>query len=213
VAPGECPAAAPVASAPAAALAPAGPAAAACTAAAAATTALIKAAIPGAAGGGGGGSNLVPPGGTSALRTDPAQLTISYQAPAAPADLVPTNTGSPNPVLSGQRLTYTIKATNTGGQTATGASVSDPLPASVVFRSMSTSQGSCQRTAGGKPKTKNGTVTCGVGDLAADASATVTIVVTPTTKGTLSDTATVTASNVIQDSYDSATATLIVKGN
>ena len=28
-------------------------------------------------GGGGGGSNLVPPGGTSALRTDPAQLTIS----------------------------------------------------------------------------------------------------------------------------------------
>jgi uncharacterized repeat protein (TIGR01451 family) len=167
----------------------------------------------GAAGGGGGGSNLVPPGGTSALRTDPAQLTISYQAPAAPADLALTNTGSPNPVLSGQRLTYTIKATNTGGQTATDASVSDPLPACVVFRSMSTSQGSCQRTAGGKPKTKNGTVTCGVGDLAADASATVTIVVTPTTKGTLSDTATVTASNVIQDSYDSATATLIVKGN
>ena len=61
----------------------------------------------GGAGGGlyGGGSNLVPPGGTSALRTDPAQLTISYQAPAAPADLALTNTGSPNPVLSGQRLT------------------------------------------------------------------------------------------------------------
>jgi hypothetical protein len=55
-------------------------------------------------------------------------------------------------------------------------------------------------------------VTCGLGDLAADASATVTIVVTPTKNGTLSDTATVTANNVIQDSDDSAPAPVMVKG-
>jgi uncharacterized repeat protein (TIGR01451 family) len=97
------------------------------------------------------------------------------------ADLKITNSGAPNPVVSGQRLTYTITATNTGGQTATGVTVSDPLPESAHFNSVSTTQGSCTRTTGTTPKT-HGTVTCSVGSLAGDKSATITIVVTPTSR-------------------------------
>jgi uncharacterized repeat protein (TIGR01451 family) len=108
-----------------------------------------------------------------------------------PPDLSVTNVGSPNPVLSGQRLTYTITATNSGGQAATGVTVTDPLPASVQFKSVSTTQGTCARTTTSTPKTKNGTVSCNLGGLAKNASATITIVVTATKKGTLTNTASV----------------------
>ena len=67
----------------------------------------------------------------------------------------------------------------------------------------------------GKELCSRGTVTCSIGDLAAGATATVTIVVTPTGKpGTLANTATVTATNVTDspDSDDSATATVTVHG-
>ena len=123
-----------------------------------------------------------------------------------------TNSGAPNPVVSGQRLTYTITATNTGGQTATGVAVSDPLPASVHFDSVSTTQGSCTRSTSTTPKTQDGTVSCNVGSLAGGKTATITIVVSATKPGTLTDTATVTATGVSQDADDSATATTTVLG-
>jgi uncharacterized repeat protein (TIGR01451 family) len=130
-----------------------------------------------------------------------------------PADLALTNTGSPNPVTSGQNLTYTLTATNTGGQDATGVTVTAPLPASAVFGSMTASQDSCTRTVSGPDKNKGGTVTCTIGTLAGGATATVTITVTPTKPGTLATgTATVTASNVTSDGDDSATATVTVNG-
>jgi hypothetical protein len=55
-------------------------------------------------------------------------------------------------------------------------------------------------------------VTCSLGSLGGGDSATVTIVVTTTKPGMLSDTATVTASNVTPDADDSATATTTVTG-
>jgi uncharacterized repeat protein (TIGR01451 family) len=138
---------------------------------------------------------------------------ISLVQPAATADLSITKSGSPNPVVSGQQLTYTIKATNTGGLSATGVTVSDRLPASAHFDSVSTSQGSCTRSTSSTPKTKDGTVSCGVGALAGGASATITIVVTPTKPGTVTNTATVSATNVTpSDADDSATATTTVTG-
>jgi uncharacterized repeat protein (TIGR01451 family) len=133
--------------------------------------------------------------------------------PIAPADLSITKSGAPNPVVSGNQLTYTITATNNGGQTATGVTVSDPLPASTRFDSVSTTQGSCTRSTTTKPKTKDGTVTCSVGSLAGGQSATITIVVTPTTPGTLTNTATVTGDQVDPTPVDnSATATTTVSG-
>lgn len=130
-----------------------------------------------------------------------------------PADLSLKNSGTPNPVVSGHHLTYTLKAANTGGQDATGVTVTDALPASAVFGSVSATQGNCTRTGSRPNKNKGGTVTCRLGTLAAGATATVTITVTPTTKGTLAAAATVTAGNINPpDSDDSATATVTVQG-
>jgi uncharacterized repeat protein (TIGR01451 family) len=144
---------------------------------------------------------------------DYATGTATIQVQPAAADLSLANSGSPSPVVSGQPLTYTITASNTGGQDAADVTVTDPLPASAVFGSVSTSQGTCTRSTSSTPKTKDGTVTCSLGTLAGGGTATVTITVTPTKPGTLTDTATVTASNITpSDSDDSATATVTVQG-
>jgi hypothetical protein len=111
-------------------------------------------------------------------------------------------------VISGQQLT----CTNTGGQTATGVTVRDPLPARGVFVSMSTTQGTCTRTPGRPALPKGGTVTSTVGSLGGGQSATITIVVRATKPGTLTATATVSASNVNSDMDDSATAMTTVTG-
>ena len=55
--------------------------------------------------------------------------------------------------------------------------VTDTLPVSVAFESATPSQGSCMHAAG--------TVTCDLGDVAEQATATVTIVVTPQAVGTI----------------------------
>jgi uncharacterized repeat protein (TIGR01451 family) len=164
----------------------------------------------GSGGGGGGGSSFGPAGSVfvAAPESTGPSVVISYTAP----DLAVINSDSPDPVVSGQRLTYTITASNTGGATATGVTARDQLPASVQFVSISTTQGTCTRTASGSPKTKNGTVTCSLGSLAAGDTATITIVVTATKPGTLTDTATASASNVSPDPDDSATATTTVTG-
>jgi uncharacterized repeat protein (TIGR01451 family) len=143
--------------------------------------------------------------------TDPFGFAVGEFGISAVPDLSITN-AAPATVVSGKTLTYTITATNTGGGTATGVTVTDPLPTSAVFGSASTTQGTCTRTVSGSPKTKGGTVSCSVGGLGAGQSATITLVVKPTTPGTLTDTATVTASNVSQDADDSATATTTVQG-
>lgn len=163
------------------------------------------------AGGGGGGSSFPVSGPVSSSYTaSAASVTIRY-TPPRPADLSITNQAASS-VVSGNKLTYTITATNTGGQTAPGVAVSDQLPPGVRFNSMSTTNGTCTRTTSGTPKTQDGNVTCSVGTLAGGSSATVTIVVTPTKPGTLNDTASVTATGISADSDDSATATTTVTG-
>jgi uncharacterized repeat protein (TIGR01451 family) len=73
------------------------------------------------------------------------------------ADLSITESASPNPVLAGGTLTYTIVVTNNGPD-ATLAELTDQLPPSVNFLSASTTQGTCSQA--------NGTVTCALGNLA-----------------------------------------------
>ena len=96
------------------------------------------------------------------------------------ADLSLTKTDSPDPVLAGANVTYTLTARNSGPAAATGVSISDTLPASVTFVSASSG---CANNAG--------TVTCTVGGLASGASATRTIVVKTSQPGTLSNSASV----------------------
>ncbi len=93
--------------------------------------------------------------------------------------------GLPDPVASGQELTYAIGVLNSGPSGATGATVTDTLPAGVTYNSATPSQGSCSHSSG--------TVTCNLGAMANGANATVSIVVTPTTSGTITNQAAVSA--------------------
>jgi uncharacterized repeat protein (TIGR01451 family) len=128
------------------------------------------------------------------------------------ADLAITKSGEPNRVVSGNRLTYTVTITNNGPQAATGVTVTDPLPGNVHFDSVGSSQGSCTRSTA-KPAPKDATVTCTLGNLANGASAEITIVVTTTTPGTLTNTATARGNEADPNPLDnSATATTTVIG-
>jgi uncharacterized repeat protein (TIGR01451 family) len=133
------------------------------------------------------------------------------QTQTSAADLSLSDT-APATAVSGQPYRYTLVATNTGGAAATGTVVTDTLPSSVHFDAASATLGSCTRTSGGSPETKGGTVTCKVGSLPTGARVTVTVKVTPTKPGTVSDAATVTASNVTADNDDTASAPVTVRG-
>ena len=102
-------------------------------------------------------------------------------------DISVTKTDSPDPVHVGQNLTYTITVTNGGPATATGVTMSDTLPKNAGFGSVTASQGACTI----KPEKR--LVTCSLGSVAGGAKATVTIVVKPTSKGTITNTATASA--------------------
>jgi uncharacterized repeat protein (TIGR01451 family) len=104
------------------------------------------------------------------------------------ADLSVTQIDSPDPVHVGQNLTYTITVGNTGSA-ATGVTLTDNLPRQAGFGSASTSQGSCDA----KPEKR--LVTCALGNLVGASTAKVTIVVKPTSKGTITNTASVSAAS------------------
>jgi uncharacterized repeat protein (TIGR01451 family) len=122
------------------------------------------------------------------------------------ADLSITKSGTPNPVLSGDRLTYTLTVTDNGPKDATGVTVTDPLPNNVRFNSVSPTQGTCTRST---TKPKDGIVTCSVGTLANGAAASVTIVVTTTTPGKLINTATVSGNEFDPNQGNNTAATTI----
>ena len=103
--------------------------------------------------------------------------------PSSEADLQITKTDSPDPVTVGSSLTYTLVITNHGPLGATGVTLTDTLPTTATFASVTPSQGTCNGTS---------TVVCNLGSLTNGANAAVTLVVTPTMVGTLTNRATVT---------------------
>ena len=112
------------------------------------------------------------------------------------ANLSLTTSDSPDPVQVGQELTYTIVVANAGPDPAVGASVTDALPANVSLVSATASPGGpCPGTT---------TVTCQLGTIASNGSATVTIKVTPSTEDDLSNTATVSSSTADPDMTNNA---------
>jgi uncharacterized repeat protein (TIGR01451 family) len=109
--------------------------------------------------------------------------TTVQAVPDSSADLSMDKSDSPDPVVVGQPLTYTLTVTNNGPDATNSVVVTDTLPASVLFQSANASQGSCNHSAG--------TVTCNLGALLDQAVAVVTIVVIPQEAGPVSNTAAV----------------------
>lgn len=129
---------------------------------------------------------------------------VTKVADTASADLAITKTDAPDPVSIGSNLTYTITVSNNGPDAASNVTVVDTLPASVSFVSSTPTQGSCSGTT---------TVTCNLGGIANGANATVTLVVSPGTAGTLTNTATVSATETDPNATNnSATASTTVNG-
>ena len=62
------------------------------------------------------------------------------------ADLSVTKTGSPDPVIAGTDLTYTINVSNAGPSDAQGVTVTDDLSLGTSFVSATPSQGTCSGT-------------------------------------------------------------------
>ncbi len=104
------------------------------------------------------------------------------------ADLALTAAAAPNPVLVGSSLTYTFVVTNSGPNTATGVAFTNALPANVALVSASASQGVVF--------TNGATVGCSLGSLDVGAAATVTVLATPIAPGVISNSASVSASEV-----------------
>jgi uncharacterized repeat protein (TIGR01451 family) len=136
----------------------------------------------------------------------PTDIFVNDRRPAADLKLAIADT--PDPVTVRAELTYTVTVTNGGPAAATEVVLTDPLPADALFVSASATQGSCRRE--GKSK-RDGVLTCELGGLAAGASTSVTIVVTPARAGELSNTASVTAREPDPNRGDNrATATTTV---
>lgn len=106
-------------------------------------------------------------------------LLLMHAAAHALVDIVVNQTDSPDPIGAGGLLTYTIVVTNNGPDNATGVVLTDTIPASSTFSSVSTTKGSCSGTT---------TVTCTIGALTVGESATVQLRVVPNTIGTLTNT-------------------------
>jgi uncharacterized repeat protein (TIGR01451 family) len=102
---------------------------------------------------------------------------ISITVP--PPDLSVAKTG-PATTTEGNNITYTLVATNNGPTTATGVSISDPVPANSTF--VSASPG-CSLSAG--------VVTCTAGTLTSGASQTFTVTVTAGSGSSIVNTATI----------------------
>ena len=102
---------------------------------------------------------VVPGNGTAACA---ASMPVNFGLPFAELSL--TKTDSPDPVVAGEQLDYTIRVTNNGPGTATDVVVTDVLPAGVTYL---TNSDSCVNNAG--------TLTCSLGTLMPNEVASFTI--------------------------------------
>jgi uncharacterized repeat protein (TIGR01451 family) len=107
---------------------------------------------------------------------------VVVASPADRTDLSVSQTDSPDPVTVGGVVTYTVTVQNNGPNQATGVTLQDTLPTG-SYSGASPSQGTCSPSSG--------TVSCDLGVLAANGSASVSVTVQTTTVGTITNTATV----------------------
>jgi uncharacterized repeat protein (TIGR01451 family) len=102
-------------------------------------------------------------------------LVILSAGPAwaqAAAELTVDKTGSPNTVVEGEEITYTIEVSNTGDAAARAVVVEDRVPNGARFVSAEAGDGTCEQAAG--------EVTCNLGTLDPGENGTVTLTVRAT---------------------------------
>lgn len=107
-------------------------------------------------------------------------------------DLSVSILASPNPAFVGSNLTYTLTIANTGPSDATGVTLTNILPAAASFLSVASSQGTASQSGG--------LVVANLGVVHGGTNATVTIVVAPTTSGSMLTNA-ATVSRAEPDAY------------
>lgn len=120
-------------------------------------------------------------------------------SPSGKSDLSVTGTGSPNPALVSENISYALTVANKGPDTASGVMLTNNLPAGAVFVSVASTQGTCAESGG--------VVTCSIGDMAKSASVTVAIVArAPASSGDISDTASVACDTSDPDASNNSVA-------
>jgi len=126
-----------------------------------------------------------------------------------PIDLSITKTSSPSIGTVGVNETYTITVKNNdAANTATGVSMADVLPANATFVS------AIDTTSGAVLTPSAGVLTDAIGDLAHGATETITVVVTPTAEGAITNTAFVEGNqNDTNQSNNTASVNTPVNGN
>jgi uncharacterized repeat protein (TIGR01451 family) len=125
--------------------------------------------------------------GSSDFDSNTSNNTDTENTTIFPADISVTKSDSPDPVFVENPLTYTLVIENDGPNQANNVALTDTLPPGVAFKSVSGSA-SCAHSSG--------TVTCSnLGNIGAGGSRSITIVVTPTVAGVITNTAIVTSSN------------------
>jgi len=135
------------------------------------------------------------------------QITVGL---STTADLSITNSGTPNPVLAGSNITYTVVVRNNGAATASSVVFSEAIPANTTFVSVVPSP-----VAGWTCSVVAGTLSCSNPSVASGASTTFTVILTVgagTAAGTLiTDTATVASSTTDPNpNNNSATSNIVV---
>jgi len=112
-----------------------------------------------------------------------------------PVNLSVLASDSPDAVVLGGNLTYSITVSNSSGLLASIVVLTDTLPAGVNLVSATASQGTCSGTS---------IVTCSIGTLNASSNVGIEIVVTTTAEGLLSNTATVTSGSFDPNTSDNS---------
>lgn len=134
---------------------------------------------------------------TASVLTDPSDPNPTNNVAAITSTVVPaanlgvTLSDFPDPVWRRETLTYTVSVANAGPSEATGVVLRDTLPANIITSSIIPSQGSCTNQAG--------IVTCNLGTLASGRQATVTVLLSPTLAGTLTNQVLATANELDVD--------------
>ncbi|HEU0008859.1 MAG TPA: S8 family serine peptidase [Verrucomicrobiae bacterium] len=135
------------------------------------------------------------------------QLAFSTIDPLNPnADLAVSIVDSPDPVMLGSNVTYTVTVTNAGPEVGLGVQLSTTLPAGMSFVSVAAQQGSCSNNLG--------SVLCDLGSILRSNSVAVSIVATATGLG--SQTVTAQAAGSVVDfnpANNTAVATTFIQAN